>query len=124
MPFVTLYYKPSFVKKEEMRAIAERLPEIVARALNVPENPAARLNANDIEVQPEEIDEECTVNRRPLEIIILANDYPERKKNLDKRQEEITKAVREIKNEAWSLDFRRVRGFVWVLLIPGSFGEL
>jgi len=57
------------------------------------------------------------VNTKPLEITIWAGHYPTREINLDERRAKITAAVRNIIPPG-------VKGFVWVLLQPGSFEEL
>jgi len=117
MPFVWVRTNPYKIGKTQFRQLVENLPTIVAEALSVP--------GTDGELTPEEIEVKVEtfglfdIHTKDLEIIILAQDFPERKKNLDERQRLITGKVRRL----LSPSVTGITGFVWVLLQPGSFGE-
>lgn len=51
-----------------------------------------------------------------LQIIIFAADFPERKTDLNDRRKLIVDAIKTILPS-------EIRGFVWILLPPSSFGE-
>ena len=119
MPLVVVTHEVGRVPPDMLIKLARALPEIVAQALNVEENEHARLTVADIEVRVQESGP-YDFNVKDLEIIIWANDYPERLVNLDERKETILKGVREFLR-----DFdRNLSGFVWVLLQPTAFGEI
>lgn len=119
MPLVQLSYKGDRELGPIAKQLAGELPELVARTLSVPDNEKARLEADDIEVHVRQTTS-FDVNTKDLEIIIWANEYPERLANLDFRKEVILHGVREFLRDY----DRNLTGFVWVLLQPGSFGSL
>ena len=130
MPLVIVRYqrrlRPNEDEDAETRAhyeesffnpLREGLPEIVAKALDTPDNPEGRLEARDITVSflpTSELD--C--NTIPLSITVFANDYPERRANLAERNEKIIREVWRITDSTW------VTFSVWVLLAPGAYGML
>ncbi|MBZ9571952.1 hypothetical protein KJA15_01260 [Patescibacteria group bacterium] len=97
-----------------IKELIDNLPGIVAEALSVP-GTDGELTSDEIEVKFETFGP-FDVHSKDIEIIILANDYPERKKNLDERQTLIKEGVKRIL-------YSGITGFVWVLPLPGSFGE-
>jgi len=111
MPLVMMRRDKDFVDDDLAKHIAEKLPRIVSFALNSLEE---RLVSDDIEVWVSN-SSDLDVNVKPLEIIIWATDYPERKENLYYRRKEIVKAVKELIPPT-------VKGFVWIILQPTSFG--
>ena len=119
MPLVHVGFKesPLRVHRSEtfLMDLCNSLPKIVADALDTPENPEARLGSKDIEVEvePHPI---LSVNKKDIEILILAHDYPERRKNLDERRASIDNAVKKIIPEKY-------HGFVWIFLGHTSFGS-
>ena len=120
MPLVVVQYKASRFNEDMLmlQRLVESLPEIVGFALNAPENEDACLSPSDIEVWVQESGR-FDVNTKDLEIIIWANLYPERLRNLEQRRDVILQAVRK-----FLADYdRNLSGFVWVLLQPASFGE-
>jgi len=117
MPLVLMSRDPKVIYDEVARKIAQQLPVIVAAALDTStEDERGRLTADDVEVYVQD-STELDVNTKPLEITIWASLYPAREKNLDERRAKIAEAVRVIKPP-------EIKGFVWVLLQPGSFEEL
>lgn len=117
MPLVLMNRDPKVIGDELARKIALQLPAIVADALDISAyDKDGALTANDVEVYMQD-STELNVNTKPLEITILAGHYPARQENLDQRRAKIAEAIRAIKPP-------EVKGFVWVLLQPGSFEEL
>lgn len=119
MPLVVIQHKAGRVLDDMLSKLSQAMPEIVASALDVEENKSARLTPNDVEVHVQESGK-FDVNTKDLEIVIWANSYPERLKNLEQRKEAIIQGVR-----TFLADYdRNLFGYVWVLLQPGAFGEL
>lgn len=119
MSLVVVNHQVGRVLPDMLNELAQAMPEIVARALNVEEHEEAHLTANDVEVWIRESDL-YDVNNKDIEIIIWANHYPERLANLGERKEIILNGVR-----GFLKDYdRNLSGFVWVLLQPGAFGEI
>ena len=90
------------------------LPDVVAEALSVP--------GTDGELTPAEI-EVCVSDfnildrySKPLMIIVMSNEYPERLQNLEKRASFIAAEIR--KQTGIQSGF-----FVWVHLVKGAFVE-
>lgn len=102
--------------------LAKALPEIVALALSVENNPEAHLSPADIEVWVHRANE-LDVNAKNLEIVIWANLYPERLANLNEREERIRNFVKKFLADVIPGGVS-ASGFVWVLLANGAFGEL
>lgn len=117
MPLILMNRDPKVIGDELARKIAQQLPAIVADALDISEHDKdGALTANDVEVYVQD-STELDVNTKPLEITIWAGYYPARQENLDQRRAKIAEDVRAIKPPD-------IKGFVWVLLQPGSFEEL
>lgn len=121
MPLVVVQYKPGSITEGKLKDFVSVLPKLVARALHVPENPDAHLTPEDVEVWVREsgkLDRNVEDIVKDIEIVIWANEYPERLQNLGERKDRIVQSIR---------DFfygRIPTGFVWVLLQPAAFGEL
>jgi hypothetical protein len=120
MPLVVIQYKRLYLNEDMIHELAKHLPEIVADALDAGQegNNEARLFPGEVKVlvqEPGKLD----VNTRDLEIIIWANSYPERLKNLEQRKNKIVRGVR----KALGNYSRNLSGFVWVLLQHGAFGR-
>jgi hypothetical protein len=117
MPLVLMNRDPEVIDDETARKLAQELPAIVADALDISEyDKDGALTAKDVEVYVQD-STKLDVNTKPLEITIWAGYYPARQKDLDRRRAKIAEAVRAIKPPD-------IKGFVWVLLQPGSFEEL
>lgn len=115
MPLVVVHDNSS---SEVILDIARALPDLVAQALHVEENPAAHLTADEVGVWVREHHPHDR-STQGLEIVVWANLFPERNANLEERTEMIAKGVRAILT---SVD-PSVKGFVWVLLQPGAFSS-
>ena len=115
MPLVLMNRKENLVNDHLAKHLAEELTHIVSMVLNTPEEEGGELVPDDIEVRVRN-SSDLDVNAKPLEIIIWANDFPKRRANLGFRQKAIVEAVK-------GLIPSTVTGFVWILLLPASFGE-
>ncbi len=116
MPLVQISVDPKVVDDEAIKKIAQQLPVIVAKALDISAyDMDGALTANDVEVHVRYANH-LDVNTKQLEILILAGDFEERKRTLLSRQEEIVVAIKKIKPP-------EIKGWVWVVLAPSSFGE-
>ncbi|HEY4496616.1 MAG TPA: hypothetical protein VI432_00495 [Candidatus Paceibacterota bacterium] len=109
-----VYFDPKDIEEMTLTRIANALPAIIAKHLS------AGRNRSDL--KPSDIEVICNHFKPPdmysydLAIVIWANDFPERKHNLEDRKNGIVADVR-------SLMPSGTRGFVWILLAPASFGE-
>src|SRR3989338_6036886 len=93
MPLVVLQHKAGRIAEQMLTSLVYVLPNIVARALHAEKNYDAWLTPNDIEVRVQESGK-FDANARDLEIIIWANSYPERLRNLEERKDVIVQAIR------------------------------
>jgi hypothetical protein len=105
------------VGKVSLSVLKEELPKIIADALTCG-NPDGILRPHEIELEIEMMPA-ITQSKYQLQITIDANDYPERRVNLDDRRIAITRCVRDLFDGCGFLPI----GFVWVRLFPASFGE-
>ncbi len=93
------------------------LPRLIAEALNVPSVLGAQLTENDVEARIEPFDALNTKAHKDLEIVIFANYFAERERNLDtERAPYIAKEVKKLIPYGMS-------GFVYVRLAPSGFAE-
>ena len=115
MPLVLVSRKEDFVDDDLVKRLAGELPRIVSMALNMPGEENGELVPDDIEVKVGSFSG-LDVNVKPLEIVIWANDYPKRRASLNFRRQTIVEAVKKLIPPT-------VKGFVWVFLLPASFGE-
>ena len=87
----------------------------MSAALTIP-GTEGELKSEDIEVWVNDVGK-FDQNVKDIEIVVIAQPYPEREQNLKERQEAIENPVKAILN--WEND-----GFVWMLLAKkGAFGE-
>ncbi len=123
MPLVTIKYDSNIVSKKILKYLTKILPDIVARALHVKERTDGYLTPEDIEVEVKKHGK-FDVNTLALQITIVANDYPQRKKNLEDRTTSIINDLLRhpiIKDNSF---ISKKQAFVWVLLCPGGFKML
>jgi len=119
MPLVLLHRKAGRVNDDMFAKLSAALPEMIANALHVPENPKAHLPAEWVEVRAS-IGSEFDVNTKDVGIFILANDYPERRENHVYRNNQIIESVR-----GFMRDYdRNITIYVWSWLGDGSYGEV
>lgn len=112
MPKVLIELNGKFFKDEFINDLARGIRPIVAWALST-QFIDGRLTENDIEVRVDKYGQ-FDVHNFPLEITVLANDYEQRRENIDERCEKITREVER-------MGVGREEFFVWVLLAAGSF---
>lgn len=119
MPVALLKYDKYAIPDWLLSNLVSKLPEVIANALDTPENPDTRLSSGDIEiwVQPHH---QLDRNVKPLELMIFAHDFPERLRNIDERTEKITQTVREILCE----QAPKITGWVWIHLTKTAFGRI
>jgi hypothetical protein len=120
MSQVFIRRRPGRVPDIAIEKLVEAMPAIVANALNVPERVEGRLTPEEIEITVVDHGKFDT-HTLDLEITIFANDYPERRENLESRNLMIIndlKSAQVVKDYYLALD---KQAFVWVLLMPGSF---
>lgn len=117
MPVLHLKYDMYKVPWHLLEKLKEELPSIVTTALDVPDNPEARLTPTDIELWFEKV-HVLDANTKDLRILIFAHDYPERRENLQDRINEITTGLRAILGE------KKVTGWVWVHLNTTAFEQI
>jgi len=119
MPLVTV--RSNILGHVEKTALGPVIQKIVALALDGDEF-ESWLGPTDIEVEFKEIGP-YDVSFPPVSLLVLANDYPSRKANLQERASQIARALRE--HEAFPDDaLQTTDGFVWVLLCPAGFEHI
>jgi len=123
MPLTVVWYKPEKVDNKLLNDLTEKLPKIVAKALDVPENLAYRLAEEEIEVVTEELSGKYDRNTLDLEIIIWAPECSERLKTKGERRNKICRSVEAVLVENLKGP-EHIKGYVWLLLQPTSFGML
>ena len=96
------------------RRLEEVLPGLVAKALNVEENPLGHLEARDVEV----VFIAWSQKTPDVLIRVEANLLPERLANLDERRAQIGRELSFIRSEFG------LKGGLWVRLCPGSWQDL
>lgn len=132
MPLTVVWYNPEKIGEWLLERITERLPKIIAEALDVPEKEGFGLTEHEIEVVPEELSGKYDRNTMDLEVIIWAPECSERFITKDDRRRHICREIEEIilgPSKAKSYHGNRVnaseiKGYVYLLLQPASFGTL
>ncbi|MCE9628858.1 MAG: hypothetical protein K8Q91_02560 [Candidatus Vogelbacteria bacterium] len=114
MPVAFVTRDPSKISDGLLLLLRQKLPVIIAQHLSVPEG---ALTPEDIELRFMDIGR-FDVVKRPLEILIFANDYPTRRESLEKRSQAITDDVSEM------APGRLTNFWVWILLGQGGFSKL
>jgi len=114
MPLIVVN-RGSKVSDGLFRDLIDALPELVASALTC-ENPDGKLTAADVELWSRQRDDVHDRGFKDLQIVVFANDYPERRVNLDERQKMLKDSIRELLPSG-------VHGWLWVRLAPSSFAE-
>jgi hypothetical protein len=121
MPLVKLFYRDP-VTEVTANALADVLPGFVAEALTC-SNPDGKLTAEDVEIDVEPMPKGMRT-KYDLHVEVEANDYPERSKDLHRRESLILYDVR-----GWFDKFTRnikgrPKGWVWVKLFPARWDEI
>ena len=97
--------------------LESNLPRIIAEALDVPSLLEARLTETDVEARIDPFDGLNTKAHKDLEIVVFANYFAEREKNLN------TERVPYIAEEVKKWIPRGMHGFIYVRLAPSGFAE-
>lgn len=123
MPMVKVLYRSPAVGWMTANLLGNSLPQIVAGALTS-KDPEGELVASDIEVEVADMNPGLRT-RYDLHIEVEANDYPERRRDLERRAHWIAREVRIFFNraETWKLS-EPPKGWVWVKLVPAHWVEL
>ena len=117
MSLVRIARDPVLVSDPRLVHLLTDIRQIVADALTIP-GTDGELHSHEIEMEVRDFGSFDQPGKYSLEITVLANEYPERRANLDERREKIIAGVKDALP-----NFPPGRGYVWVLLMPGSFGE-
>lgn len=113
MPLVVVSYREVALDHGGVKKVVEALPQLVSKALSVKDGP---LVPGDIEVRTWRVGE-LDIVHHDVEITVFANRYPERLAKLDLATVAINSSI------AHLLSGTGLRGYVWILLSPGSFAE-
>ena len=121
MPVVWIQRDPNLIEDLDMIKIGKQLMVMVAYHLNIPDNPDGGLNPSDIIIRPQDI-HPLAINNQPLEVIIFAHDFPERRKGIDERAEIIAEEIRPFLPD----DVQKLltKGFVWIYLGYTGFSRI
>lgn len=118
MPLVRIIYQETADHPEVLRRLQVGLQEIVASALTTPN---ARLVKDDIELIFE-LGDSLNIGK-DLKVIVSANDFAERKKNLQERSEQISAGVKKLLSHSPLHSGKQIHGFVYVRLSDGGLGK-
>ena len=123
MPMVKVHYQPNKVGSPTAKALGDCMAGIVARALTC-NDPEGELTDSDVEVDVAEMSPKMQT-RYDLHIEVEANDYPDRRKDLDQRAQRVAEQVRIFFNQRapWQPSYLP-KGWVWVKLVPAAWVEL
>lgn len=117
MPFVFIHRDRRHIDDTRLQGIVDALPQIVAHELHTPENPKGFLEPQEISIRVTETSP-FDRNNEPLEILILANNVPQRVRNRDQRRRRIVEKIRSIDPNLHG------SGFLILNLSPLSFQPL
>jgi len=111
MPLILIKRQLS-VTDQDLKPLLNVIRPIVAQELTIP-GTDGELNPDEIEVEVRHVG--CLdQNSLAIAITIVANEYPERLRNLEERRQLIGQRLRK-----WLPS--GIHGSLWVLLQPGSF---
>ena len=113
MPLIVLNWG-SGMNDGVLNKLINNLRGLVADALTC-ENPDGKLTPADVELWSRQRNGSDR-GLKDLQIVVFANDYPERRVNLDDRQKMLKDSIRKLLPPD-------VHGWVWIRLAPSSFGE-
>ena len=116
MPKVIVTRDPSVMDDDAARLLGADLPRIVAEALGCEEGP---LIPTDVWVTFRDVGP-LDVNAPPFAVEVIANEFPARRANLDRRADLIASELREHPAiPAFVIDGKG--GFVWVRIMLAEF---
>ena len=122
MPFAKVMFDKEKVGEADLRKLGKLLPRIIAKHLGVP-GTSAELSPLDIEIEFSSFGP-FDIHHKDIQIIIWANQYPERAGSLDARRRAIhDELVFVMSSGSAGVNSYRINCFVWVLLQRGSYSE-
>ncbi len=121
MPFAKVMFDKEKVGEADLRKLGKLLPRIIAEHLGVP-GTSAELSSSDIEIEFSSFGP-FDIHHKDIQIIIWANEYPERAANLDARRRAINDHLAHLmmSSGSYGVNSREISCFVWVLLQQGSY---
>ncbi len=119
MPLVIIKHDRDSVNSKRLTKIGIALQIIVAEALHVKLPKEGNLTKEDVGVAIEPHGK-LDINTAPLQIMVIANFFPARKKNLGERAKIISDRLKETNLVPEQLIGSK-KAFVWVFLCPASF---
>jgi len=110
--------RPQLADDSSCLRLASYLRGRVAKALSCDEKDG-ELTSDDVEVELSDYDPRRHIGGEQFDVrvMVIANDYPSRRENLDERRQSIERGM------CAGDKMQDLKGFVWVLLAPASFGE-
>lgn len=106
--------------------ISLRIAEIVAKNLTCDDEGGA-ITADDIEVEFKRFGATDKTNGMLITVQIVADEFPSRKANLQARNDEIARALKDLFKEFGVIKNFPIassrKAFVWTLLMPAGFTE-
>ena len=112
MPLLILKFSEDFSQLWNVNAFTGRLRSVVAGALNCKDS---QLDLTHVQVLIRKVNKD-EPGHRDIELIVIANDHPSRRANLDER----TSAIRDWLRDQITIT-PQLTGSVWVLLAPGCY---
>ena len=122
MPFAKVMFDEEKVGERDLRKLGELLPYIIAKHLGIG-GTSANLSPGDIEIEFSSFGP-FDIHSKDVQIIIWANEYPERAVDLDARRRAISDHLaHSMSSGSTGINSRRINCFVWILLQQGSYSE-
>lgn len=120
MPLAVIYSQPGSFTESEVKSIARALTGIIAQTMSIAGHPHATLTEEDTEVRIEKYGLTNNLHAPQLAIQIFANDYPERRENLEERNAKIVELLKKT-GLFPERDLGQNSFYVWTMLFPGAF---
>ena len=113
--FITANRARSELTDEFLVGFAEQLRAFTAQALSC-DDVGGRLNSTDVEVEIKDRDPKRNIGgaKYDLKILILANDFPSRKANLEQRGSQLKEKVAAVLAP-------NIHGSIWIRLAPAAY---
>lgn len=118
MPLVMVHCDPRVVSDDSLGLLNSYLSKLVAEVLDA--SPEGPLTANDVEVITYNY-QEFDVHHNSFDIIVIANDYPSRRMDLEQRKNLLMDRLKIFLKSVRYLNGKKFS--VWIVLAPSAFGE-